>query len=533
MAEVIIVDDEKLVLYGIKSLLTGGRSVFEVHGLYQNGEDALNYLREHTPDFLLTDIKMPGMDGLYLIEEVRKFNKRITIIVLSCFDDFHLVRKAFVLGADEYLLKHDINRDLLLSTLGKFVPSSRWKSKNSSTVHGREITPLLLYRKEVPQAARERITSYIHRNCLRILWGPLHVCVLGFKKEYDSSFREIPWSPDRSILVEMIQGVLDDDQFGECFIGRNNEVVCIFPAVPGSATPKSGQERIHGILERIISGLSKYLNRKICIGVAETVDSILEISQGLSDAGKLVQQMFFFQESRIIYPASLESPERESSCGNTPELQFLLSQAHPIKEWIIRTERYFRDAARGVNMCSSEVKLGVTFALQQLNLLLKDLTGEDLIRMSRNTGTMYEKIHAFDDAGVLKNWLILFLQEVWSNVEKAYRASSIVGSIEKYLSENFREDITLQTIAGRFNISVNYLSQLFKRESGLSLIDYLNHLRIDRACGLLNTTTLSGKEIAFKVGYNNPNYFIRVFKQITGRTVREYRSETKNCEDKS
>ncbi len=157
-----IVDDEKLVLFGIQSLLASEDSPFSVCGVWQNASEALEACLKSPPDLLLTDIGMPGMDGLELITQLKKQQLPTKIVVLSCHDEYELVHKAFVLGADDYILKKDINKDSLLEVLSRILPLGT------------------VQRGGLPQRCRS-FEAFAAENS-----SPGVLGIMGFKKEYDA-----------------------------------------------------------------------------------------------------------------------------------------------------------------------------------------------------------------------------------------------------------------------------------------------------------------------------------------------------------
>src|SRR6056297_1973941 len=130
MIRIVVVEDEKLVLWGIRSLFEEQNTYF-LSASFTNAEEALTFMQHDPPDVLITDIKMPKMDGLTLIKEIKHVYPELHVIVLSFFDDFKLVHEAFRLGIDDYILKHELDSENLFSVLNTITSGS---SENNRTL---------------------------------------------------------------------------------------------------------------------------------------------------------------------------------------------------------------------------------------------------------------------------------------------------------------------------------------------------------------------------------------------------------------
>ncbi len=132
-------------------------------------------------------------------------------------------------------------------------------------------------------------------------------------------------------------------------------------------------------------------------------------------------------------------------------------------------------------------------------------------------------LNGFNDIDYLENWLKSFLSNLYGRIDQKRQAHKPLPEIRNYIAESLDKDLRLSLIADKFGLNANYLSALFKKETGLNYVEYVNRERIGLAQELLQTTGLSAKEISYRCGYQNPNYFSRVFKTIVGTTISEYR----------
>jgi len=481
---VAIVDDEKLVTFGIKAILSEEGSPFQVIGSWYNGREALKHCLITPPDLLLTDIRMPGMDGLDLIQEIRKNNLSIKIVVLSCHDEYNMVHKAFLLGADDYILKQDIDKDKLFNILGRLLP------ENKSSVKRTDSKTTLSKLMDIDES--EVIPTGI-------------IGVMGFKREFDGTGTEILWNPDFSMLFHVVQECLGSEE--RCYLGPNDDLVIHLPE----------GENVHSdpSLERIRTTVSLYINRRVYIAQCQFRDHS-SLMEEYENGRKILKSMFYKKNSSVLVDGIVES-----SCRAT--LVFPLTTSQFEECWFGILNAYLSEAEEKL-LDPGSVKDEVIFALKLLLHRLQENRGDNIIALQIDDKTPYYRlIDLFDDIEQLKSWVMKLLMDIIQYIKGNHRLDSQIIGIKNFVAEHLDEDLRLISISEIFNMNANYLSSIFKKETGDSYIDYVNGRRVDKACELLETTDLSAKEIAYRCGYRNPNYFSRIFKKVVGKTVSDYR----------
>ncbi|MBI9105292.1 MAG: response regulator [Spirochaetales bacterium] len=481
---IIVVDDEKLVIFGICSLLADQASSYEIVATCSSGDEAIKFCMEKTPDLLLTDIGMPGMNGLELIKIVRRTNPSMKIAVLSCHDEYELVHKAFMLGAEDYILKKDIDKTQLSQLLDRLLPETGGDFPSDGVVN--RITPLSAAQEFVPVTAGS-------------------IGIIGFKSENDEL---LMWQPD----IPMLWQLIDDDikPHGNFFIGFHNDLIIYF-----SDFGTAEEQQLDLLLTKIRLSVSKYVNRKVFIAkyIMKEGESIIEsYMEGL----EILHGLFYYNKSTILSVKPM-IPEKFSS------LKFEISSCNYQSIWF-EAAKDFIDTAAGQFVSPEAVKNELVFAVKQLLGRLEEIGRSDIsVPVLRARTSYYQKISEFDDAGKLKKWILGFLGNIASELEAGRQTSGVVSNTKNYIVVHLREDLRLSTVANILGSSPNHLSTLFKKNTGQTYIEFVNRKRIEHARELLQTTDLSAKEIAFRCGYTNPNYFSRIFKKITGATISEYR----------
>ena len=481
---VAIVDDEKLVTFGIKAILSEEGSPFQVIGSWYNGREALRHCLSTPPDLLLTDICMPGMDGLDLIQELRKNNSSTKIVVLSCHDEYAMVHKAFLLGADDYILKQDIDKENLYKILSRLLP------ENKSSRIGKDSVKALSQLPDID--AQEVLPKGI-------------IGVMGFKREFDDTDSEILWKPNFSMLFQIVQECLGQDD--QCYLGTHDDLVIHLP----------GGDIVHTDprLEKIRSTVSRYINRRVYIAQYVFINQS-SLMEEYENSRKILKSMFYTENSTILV-----DEVTKSACRTT--LVFPLTTSQFEDCWFGALNDFLSEAKEKL-IDPGSVKDEVIFALKLLLHRLQENRGNDFIELQVDDETpYYRRIDLFDDMEQLRSWVMKLLMNIIQYIKGNSRLNSQINGIKNFVSEHLDENLRLISISEIFNMNANYLSSIFKKETGESYIDYVNSKRIDKACELLETTDLSAKEIAYRCGYQNPNYFSRIFKKIAGKTISDYR----------
>ncbi len=488
---IVVVDDEKLVIYGICSLLSENSTCYEIAATCRNGDEGLRSCLENHPDLLLTDIGMPGMDGLQLIERVRQTNPEMKIVVLSCHDEYDLVHRAFMMGADDYILKKDIDKKSLYRILNRLFP----KDSKDKSIHAKsDIIPPL-----------SDINDFTPLK-------PGSIGIIGFKSENQSENTEILWQPD----IPMLHQLIKDDILlhGKYFLGLRNDLVIFFPDLNIREKGK-----IDNLLEKTRQSVSKYINRQVFIAryIMKSSENIIEAyNKGL----KILDGLFYCKSSSIL-TESTSLPAWRSS------LTFTMTSSSFEQGWFETLDNFLNTAEKEwVN--PEAIKAELAFAVKHLLFHLEEDIKVDLSSSLNNVKiTYYQRIAHFNDIVQLKNWVKKLLHRIAEKLNSGRHGSNAVFSTKLYIGEHLHEDLRLSVVADIIGINSNHLSTVFKKEAGQSYIEYLNRKRVEHACELLETTDYSAKEIAYRCGYLNPNYFSRIFKKLMNSTISEYRSRRK------
>jgi two-component system, response regulator YesN len=522
MPRVVIVDDEKIVRLGIKSLIAEASPGSVVAGMFANGKDALEFCLRDCPDVVLTDIKMPVMDGLELIERLRAACPRSRIAVLSCHDDYRFVRSAFRLGAEEYILKNEAQASEIAELLARLSPGPASKGTGEPPkADPRDLSDLFDERGAPTESALAALALLATAEPA----SRYAVASLSFKSAYDESFRALPWRPEPYSLLETVQDA--------------------FALLPGSIALRTGPERFaclfrHGgegcirrredserALRRLLEAVGAYINRPAVIGVSARALPLAQIGTAFSEAWEASSEAFYRDGCCLLYKeeqprmdgteeASLDSSRDASKDGPS----FGIEASGALEPWLCESRRWFALLKERGRPRPEAAKRAALVAVINLERRMALAIGGTLPGRDEDELGLVGRI---DSASALEAWVESRLRAAWARVEGSRGGSTLIGAVRRLVEEEYASDIGLDGTARRFNVSKNYLCLLFRRETGTNFVNYLNQIRIARAKELLVGTSLSVKEVAARVGYKNPNYFSRMFKRLVGKTVTEFK----------
>lgn len=483
---IVIVDDEPLVTFGVSAMLNNRPDRFHIVGTFRDGAPALDFCRLSPPDILLTDICMPGLDGLSLIEAVKPLCPEMKIVVLSCHEEFNLVHRAFRLGANEYLLKHNLEKDAFFDMLSDILPDSG--GLHEPTTVGRDGDPL-------PE-------------------GSGTIGIIGFKNEYDVNWEPISWSPDLDIIRQIVGSELNGPRRQVCFRGPRDEILIFLPADESGDTylPAHHKRKMDAI--RVL--LANYVNRTVFLALSMTREQ--GTRHAYTRALRIMDQKFHFQGSRLLFD-DRESPTQKDRIRPV----FTIAGSDRLGHWKSLLADYL-DQSRSLEVPLSRLRSDLAYALHHLSYELEELsTAQNAPMRSFKDENAYERLVSFDDRKVLQDWVDHKLEEACRYLRALRESRTVSGAAKEYIEAHFMDTLTLTEIAAYLNITPSHLSTCFKQEAGISFVEFINRTRIGHACDLLAATDLTVKEIAYRVGYDNPNYFSRLFKKLVGNTVRDYR----------
>lgn len=523
MYKVLIVDDEPTILKGLRCIINWEEFGLEIAGQASNGIEAIEIIENLRIDILITDIKMPELNGLELIRYVNDKGLNFKFIVLSGYDDFEFVKEAAKLGIENYLLK-PINVDELTSTLINAVNKIE-SELNKQIVLKKGLDILrdnILYRLVTDDIEEEELLE--RSSLLNIDLNGTEFLVAIVKIVPSTTKKDSLKIQGKSLLGTAIQNICNEiisySHSGISFCDFDGDVIIVF--IDHMARNKKTLDRILG---KFIEHINQSLGLDVFITTGSFENKYLDLHKSYASAKMLQEYCLILPPNRIVFYDEISQPRLRKQ--KDINIDF-----HILNNFIVK-----KDKASVVNFIDDNYNL--LYEIDGLTpLYVQNLTMEFLLHIVEtirvlgnnpdilfiNFKDMFSSIFDINTIELLKEQLkIMATQCIDFLITENEKASPIVKKALEYIQNNYSKDINLKTISSSFNTSAAYLGYLFKKEVGETFTNCLNKIRIEKAKELLLNTNMRINEISENVGYVNTNYFFTIFKKITGISPSEFK----------
>lgn len=520
--KVFFVEDEIITREGIRENVDWQANGFEFCGEAADGEMALPLLRTTQPDVLITDIKMPFMDGLQLSKIVRECMPWVKIVILSGHDEFEYAQEAIKLGVTDYLLK-PVTVQKLQTVLQKLVVQLDQERKEQASLKKLQeqveenramLSERLLFKLVVgavsPTEALEK------GQVLGLNLSARHYLVVILKIELRD--RSEPYDHDEYQRIQnQVIGLLEQNP--DIFVLKRDwgDLILIMKG----HTEEYIKEECDVLIEEIREDLAK-TRYQVTVGVGTSKKQLTEISQS-------------FVEALV----NAEHPAGEHKSG----LNRAVEQAELLKVDKSAVENYLRSGAKNEFDEFFRIYLGPLGETALKSTLIRNYIFVDVVlavaKLINDLGGDVDKVLPELNSIEVTMANIKTIEQLREQAYKilssalTYRDSQPKGQYKKlireskeYIASQFTDpELSLNVVAANANLSASHFSVVFSQETGQTFKEYLTELRINKARELLRMTSLRSADIAYQVGYNDPHYFSSVFKKHTGFSPIEFRSQ--------
>jgi len=528
--KLIIVDDEVLTLEFLERAVDWEKMEITLTGKFTDGKKALKLVEKENPEIIITDIRMPEMDGLELIKKIREKNSKIKIIILSAFNEFEYARKAVDYNVTGYLLKplDEEKLEILLYKIIKQIKDEEKKEKSyeDSIIFAKErILSELTYKKEYSGLLLKKIEEMdidLKFNDFRLL--NIRIDTPTYKEyirlessEPSNTYKKIESALD-SIKIEYNKIILFENDLDEWI------------AIVSKDKSKTIEESkdIKTFMNRIVRQLyEEGINCVVYVSrVYSGIDSIYDAYQETQDIYKYISK---FGENAVII-SSEEIYESIKDIEETEYSDIFLKQIKSGKhKEVIKfiddildsfSNRKIRDFEFAYKIFLKLInKIEIEFGINMYYRKIKILYASFLKNKIENN-----KIENNKAIQNLRNHIKKSVINIGKNntISRKKEDKPVITIAKEYLDSRYNTNVTLDSLCDFVAVSKNYFCYLFKKETSMSVWEYLTNLRIEKAKNFLKNTNLRVYEISYRVGYENPSYFTRCFKRIAGVTPREY-----------
>ena len=541
MYQVLLVDDEPLILTGIQSMINWEDYDCVITDKASNGKRALEKMEKSMPDIVITDIKMPVMTGIEFMQECRDRGYDTVFILLTNLEEFSLAKSALALGAADYLVKMEMTQEMMGNSLKRATEMCNQKRILTDKIPHREFHP-----KDVKQTATGFFRDILEKagnlsDEFRKKWQePVEKMeleqlyengVLMWIRPYkDRDLFENVSEDDRKEMLDYAQSLMEQ------FMNRIHSGCCtlvwkrmgILAILPGQ---NRTEKYYRDTGKKICNILEDYFGCQTLVAISAPMEDIWGGSKRALSQIKKIQEFYYYHSNEPVVLVSdveahfweerharhdtfdisflkkdlrqaLVQQDKEKVNSVFEELSALFTEFHPAREQV-------------VNACANLYYFFLSYVEE--DALIKEEMPYPSVVMEILLECFTLKAHT--------RWLLKFGSWVGNTMENFHRGSKtdkIVEAAKEYVRENYGEKLTLAAIASKIGISQGYLSSVFKKQTGGNLNDYINQMKIEKAKELLEKHEYMMYEISDMLGFENPYYFSKVFKKLTGITPSEY-----------
>lgn len=533
MLKVIVADDEEKICQLILKLVDWESLDMQVVGTAANGLEALEKIRLLAPDVVITDIRMPGCDGMEMIRQAKRINESIEFVIISGYRHFEYAQTAIKYGVSDYLLK-PIKKEELTATLEKirerylerteqltFEERVRLVLKNDAGRLRTSYFSGILYPKNRDQETLtlEEINSHYH---YAMKDGCLQILCIKFDKIPSRDRKNLEFLADKtSQLAEQLLSECCHDY--ELYV-ESSYVYILLNFCEGQK--RAVRHQVKALLDGLIVLESIMGGMRVTIGAGNVVNSPARLRHSLRTSRWRVEQRLVSGPDMVI-----DCEIRETSG---------LADSPLFHEFNAAMTKALESLETGqVHQVLLTLKKGLTDR--------ENVTGHEILQMSKEVCNLYlfcmknQKVAIENEAGFLERYnagadgcesvdaLFAFLME---EIEASFSGAAQlkkqednrpIRTAKKYMKEHYREPISLEDVSAMAGFNPTYFSSLFKKETGSSFLEYLSGVRMDEAKRLLRETGIPVAAVCESVGYSDVKYFTKAFIKYTGLKPNEYR----------
>ena len=524
MYKVLIAEDEILVRLGLANSIPWEKFDMQLTVQASNGAQAYEIFLAEQPDIVITDIRMPLMDGMELIRKIRETDTDCKIIIITCVEEFAYARQAIAYQVEDYILKLSMDMseiEALLANIRKSLDTAHSRKQSSVSPASGEDTQI---KRELydclcgysPSVSYHSLTASFYSGKFRIAF----IRILLERKEVPEAAKQDRLCTDKTLYQLLAQSL---EHGGALLVERiPGEYFLLF----------HDPDTFRRDFEQIITLVKNYYNSRPVCGISPVIQGFSEAAKAARLAQQALSQYFFFPEKYILEADTPENKAdiKKSVLNHTKEIILGYASASPgissfWKEYAGRIEQFLSDCPGD---CDDIRKLFYYLAdwLQETLELTNSESADNCVYNYRR--------YIFETTSLQDIYYIFerLLHKLLSFAGSAGSLSREMNEIIRYIEQHYAENLSLEHLSAQVNYSKGYLCNIFRRELNTSFGNYLTKVRISHAKKLLSTSFLRLYEIAEQTGFYDYSHFARTFKKITGFSPQEYQNhQTVNIQE--
>ena len=542
MLKIFLAEDEVVVRETIKRMIPWEELGFELVGEAADGEMALPLLIRQQPDLLITDIKMPFMDGLTLARLAKKEIPGLKVVILSGYDDFNYAKQAIGIGVEDYLLK-PITKNALIERLSEI--RSRYEhEKTQKEYYEKFQREMQAYEKNSSRDFFEALVGgsmdmmEVYKRAeklgLDIVAEAYNVLIFTMNCDEDFSGQRDEYSSWEAESLELLENF---------FAGHSSAMLFRSNIFSYGVLLKGQRETIEENTRECVDEIRKILSRQDgrrewFLAVGQSVERLSQIQKSYHTASRAFSQRYLYDEN-ILYYDEMETMEHPGGQAETEDNAYLQKvDVNALNPAILQkflsnglqeeTENFVKDYFYAIgqepmeslvfrNYVILNVRFSVISFIKGLGCDTNEMESADTEEVLAESGKNMESAIAYAKKMISQ---VIEIRDQNSGNKNRSILKTAVDFIDSHYMD---EEISLNTVANVANVSSNHFSALFSQNMGQTFIEYLTSLRMNKAKELLRCTGMRSSEIAGEIGYKDAHYFSYLFKKTQGMTPSDYR----------
>jgi len=529
--KLLVADDEYWIREQLRILIDWKSYSIEFLEPACDGEEVLARIESQQPDIVITDINMPFLNGVDLLKEMKEKYPNVVTAIISGYSDFEYVKEGLLAGALDYILK-PISKMDLVRTITKALDIINEKRMNSEKEKYERINLLRATSALMDRELSEVVTREAYQNgtddsirhaSLNTDGRASHGCYLYLVRIHNVNAMADVFNYDINLLSYSIKQQLKEKLKDKILFLFNNVYLPSEYILVMNTSPEELSEQAYSILLT----LKEFTNKVVTIGVSERHYGEAEFRKAYDEARMAVVSRTISPSSRVIFSVEISKKKAKESRISAKQEEQLVRM---LNENTSSCKKFIFNSI-GVENCVKEEWsiFEIRKVLQRiLNIVEAHLRKE--VKEEAELQNMADTLlHSVEDnnydamMSTLNEYLDMALLTD-TEIGGYYSGKETIKVVVDYINEYFHEEITLGNLSEKFHIESSYLSKLFKKETGNNLIYHLARKRIEKAKEMITKNDMSLTEISFSVGYDDYNYFNKVFRKMSGVSPREYRS---------
>ncbi|GGH29111.1 response regulator [Paenibacillus segetis] len=517
MYKVMIADDEPMVRKGLIHLINWQELDCELAYVAEDGKELIDNIDRYDPDIIICDIKMPRVDGIEVARYIWEHDLRAKVTLLTAYADFQYAQSAIQYGVVQYVTKTGA-LDGIIDAIEKSKDLIKRARLESNHHHLDKDLMKLNIMKSIIDSSLYNIDE-IKKNAIEYDISLQKFLALAVKLETDQNDDHLK-SQMHTSLSNIFTMALSDSGFESYTIPMAKDMFCIII----NSLHQNYKEKIQTICSDIVDTVHSFMNESVYIGISEPAEGPYHLNATYQQATSALSRRFLDEQIKIYPYTSITQVNNTYSA----QIEMLIEQISlEIQKGMADTATEYLEQLFSFQKTNQLSEIDI----KNVGILIENkcrkfvaahhTTLSTIYDYQSDAGTDISDSVFFSQYSDVLTQIVLATCEFMLTVSKG-RNNIIIDALH-YIDNHFKQDITLNDIANHINVNSSYLSRLFKEKTGDTIINTINHKKIERAKDSLRNTDKKIYEIAEEIGIDDTSYFSHFFKKYTGVSPKQYK----------